>query len=359
MLDFGLAKALEPDRTESDIANSPTITTPAMTQMGIILGTAAYMSPEQAKGRPVDKRADVWAFGCVLYETLTGRRPFAGSDVSDTLAAVLMREPDWSALPASTPRIVRRLLARCLTKDTKQRLHDIADVRLEIEEALAAPTGEDVDGVVPGEPGWRGRIPWAIALLASAVAAALAITLLRGPAPRAEYFKILPPSSVAGAIAPDPALAPDGASVVFCAPSGASGKTTLWIQRFDSDQPRELPGTEDATLPFWSPDGRSVAFFDREHGRLKRIDVLDGRMADLAEVPNPRGGSWSPNGTIVYANSGSALYLIPDSGAGSPRPVTTLGVDSLGHLSPSFLTDGRRFLYVEVNRTGFVGGPIP
>ena len=346
VLDFGLAKALDPI-PEGDPSQSPTLTA-AATQMGVILGTAAYMSPEQARGEPVDKRADIWAFGAVLFEMFTGERAFAAASVTDTVASVVLRDPDWDTLPEKTPWRVRELLRRCLTKGSKQRLRDIGDARLELEAALAAPTTGDVVGAVASEPGWRRQVPWAIAVLTSAAAAALAITLLPGSAPRVEYFKILPPSSVADAVAPEPALAPDGASVVFCARGGVSEKSTLWIQRFDSDQPRQLPGTEDAHLPFWSPDSRSVAFFDVEQGKLKRIDVLDGRIVELADVLNPRGGTWSPNGTIVYASSNSALYRIADSGAGSPRPVTTLGDDHLGHINPSFLGDGRRFLYVEV-----------
>ena len=170
VLDFGLAKALEPgsgDRRSAEspnLANSPTITSPAMTMRGMILGTAAYMAPEQAKGKPVDKRADIWAFGCVLYEMLAGRRAFAGDDISTTLAAVLLKDPEWGALPASTPVALRRLLTRCLTKDPKARLRDIGEARIRIDELLGgAPDEAGAPAVTPAASGWRRVVPWAAA----------------------------------------------------------------------------------------------------------------------------------------------------------------------------------------------------
>ena len=267
--------------------------------------------------------------------------------MSHVLAAVLQAEPKWNTLPTTVTHALRRLLGRCLQKDRKHRMRDIGDVRLEIEEALATPTSDDVVNAVPSDPGWKSRSPWAIAVLASAVAAALAIALLRGSAPRAEYFKILPPSSVAEAVALEPAVAPDGASVVFSARSGAADKSTLWVQRFDSDQPQQLPSTENGHLPFWSQDSGSVAFFDGDHGKLNALtsstaESWSSRTSRIHEVAP--GVRTAPSCMRVRTALCTLLRTpAPDCRVRSQHWASTAWVTSI-HLS---LSHGRRFLYVK------------
>ena len=240
VLDFGLAKAIEPVSAGSRRSSqSPTITTPAMTQAGMILGTAAYMSPEQAKGRAVDKRSDVWAFGCVLYEMLIGARAFAGDDVSDTLAAVLRGEPDWRALPTATPASIRRLLRRCLEKDRKRRLADAADARLEIEEALTTPMFETSAALAPGlQAGWRrGALIAAAALAVGGVAAGGAVWTAIRPAP-ALVTRTVIETSGATALTTNPrtsgalAITPDGSRLVYTA---ANQLVVRRLDRFDAE----------------------------------------------------------------------------------------------------------------------------
>src|SRR5262249_2037064 len=261
VLDFGLAKAASIGMSP-DLSQSPTISVDG-TREGVLLGTPAYMSPEQARGQVVDKRADIWAFGCMLYEMLTGRAVFSGSTVSDMLAAILDREPDWSVLPNPTASAIHRLLRRCLEKDSKLRLHDIADARLEIDEALRPyPTDRSPE---------RGR-RWRKLAVAAAVAivAALgtwAITRLRqpdigGPVLR---LQINPPEGgqfeVLGGVdrGLSLTLSPDGRTVAYDA--SVDGQTRLWLRSLDDTTARVLRGTEDARQPFWSPDGRFIAFF--------------------------------------------------------------------------------------------------
>jgi serine/threonine protein kinase len=232
VLDFGLAKATEASGVSIDLANSPTITSPAMmTGVGVIVGTAAYMSPEQAKGRPADTRSDVWAFGCVLFEMLTGTRAFSGDSVTEILAAVLRSEPEWAALPAATPPAVRRLLRRCVQKDRTRRLQNAGDVRLEIEEAPGEPV------LAPRE----SRLAWIVAaVLALALGSALAALYLRQPvdAPEMRVEIVTPPT-------PDPisfAISPDGRRLAFVASGG--GAPRLWVRPLDALTAQALAGTE-------------------------------------------------------------------------------------------------------------------
>jgi serine/threonine protein kinase len=265
VLDFGLAKALDPTGSGIDavgLTNSPTITSPAaMTQRGVILGTAAYMAPEQAKGRPVDKRADIWAFGCVLFEMLTGQRAFPGDDVTDTIVSVLGKEPTWDALPATTPSAICRLLRRCLEKDRARRLGDIHDARLEIEDALVGPTEPQPTAATLARTHRRERLAWAATLLLSLIA----LTALgrvayvnRGSAPAdvpVTRFTLTPPDGwslpLGGTGVPRAPLAvsPDGRHIAFVAQS-REGTYLLWVRSFDALAARALPGTEDASSPF-------------------------------------------------------------------------------------------------------------
>jgi hypothetical protein len=356
VLDFGLAKAMHPAPT-SDVSQSPTITSPAMTRMGVILGTAAYMSPEQAKGRPADKRSDIWAFGCVLYEMLTAKRPFDGEDVSDTLAFILTKDPDWSALPPSTPAAVRRLLRRCLDKSAKERLRDISDARLEIKEALTAPPGEATVATSAPVKARRTARVWpatAAALLLTTLAFAAAVVyLIRSTGNEAVVrFTVSPPEktafsfSVAGAggsVAFNSAISPDGRKMIFTI-QDAAGKVLLWVRPVDSLAAQPLPGTDDPTLPFWSPDSRFVGFF--AGGKLKKIDVTGGPPLTLCDAPSARGGAWNRDGVIVFAPSITSPLSRVSAAGSEPVAVTKLQSGQTYHRSPSFLPDGRHFVYL-------------
>ena len=337
VLDFGLAKAFDP-RSASSAANVPTHDASA-TEMGLILGTAHYMAPEQAMGKPIDKRVDVWAFGVVLFEMLTGRRAFDGEDVSGIVAAVLKDTPSWALLPSETPSSIRRLLHRCLEKDRRERLGDMSAVRLDIKDALAGePTSAGAK--LPSALGTGQRLAWAAALLTITVLSGLlAISYFRTPPERPEVR--LPISTPSTTEAFSFALSPDGRRLAFVADD--AGESRLWVQRLDTGRAEPLAGTEEATYPFWSPDSQSIAFF--ASGWLKRLDLGSGLPRQLTSVFAPRGGSWSAHGVIVFAPTVlDPLWQIPESG-GSPTRVTRLqGLDQ-AHLFPQFLPDGRRFLF--------------
>ena len=347
VLDFGLAKLTGPDDPGSvggvrrHLSNSPTLTSPAlMTRVGVILGTAAYMSPEQARGRPVDKRTDVWAFGCVLFEMLSGRRVFDGDDVTDTLASVVKTEPAWSALPATTPPAIRRLLERCLRKDPARRLRDIADARLDIDEALTEPTGTGRAGSVVTGTGARERRLWIAAMCVAVVALAVmtAAYLRRGPpgAPEVRLQIVTPPGTLT-----DFAMSPDGQTVVFAA--ATDGKTELWLRPLGAVTAQRLPATAGAEYPFWSPNGRSIAFFSDQ--KLKRVEIASGTIQTLADAPAARGGTWG-DGTILFAPANiSPLRRIPARGGASVEATRLETPEHASHRLPAFLPDGRHFLF--------------
>ena len=345
VLDFGLAKAIEPAAGSSpSLSMSPTITTPNMTRVGMILGTAAYMSPEQAKGRAADARSDIWAFGCVLYEMLAHKPPFAGDTVVEILGAIVMSEPDWSALPPTIPLAVVSLLKRCLQRDRNKRMRDIADARFQIEEIPSAPAGP-VASAVPPRRGHE-RLVWIAVTLALAGALAWSTLYTRStPADMPEMR--LEIASPPGADLSGFAMSPDGRALVFQAT--ADGKTQLWLRPMDSETATPLAGTENVavengSVPFWSPDGRSVGFF--AGGQLKRIDIAGGLVQALADAPmNTRGGAWNAGGTILFTRSATEpLYRVPASG-GKAVAATEVKAPHLGHRYPHFLPDGRHFLY--------------
>ena len=344
VLDFGLAKVMDPAGASSaDAMKSPTLTARA-TAMGTIVGTAAYMAPEQARGRAVDRRADVWAFGCVLFEMISGRRAFAGDTITDVLAAVVREEPDWSALPASTPSHVVALLRKCLQKDPARRLRDMGDARLELDEpaAVAAPSAT-VPIAAPSRSRSRGeRLAWLVATvvtLASLAAILLLITFRPRAADALEYrIEITTPP------APDPmsfAVSPDGTSVAFVAQQ--AGQPRLLLRRLTSVDTRTLEGTEGAGLPFWSPDGKALGFF--AESKLKRLDVSGGPVQTLAPVNGARGGAWAPDGTILFALVSGPIFRVPAAGGVPPVPLTKLLPRQSSHRFPRFLSDGRHFLY--------------
>lgn len=345
LLDFGLAKAGVESAavTGQSPTQSPTLSL-AMTQAGVILGTAAYMSPEQARGKPVDKRADIWAFGVVLYEMLTGRLLFGGGEtVTDTLASVVKEEPDWSALPGDTPPRVRRLLERCLRKDSKTRLQAIGEARIAIDEPEPEPSTAAVPASVPR----RNWVPWAAAGAFALLALGLAVAWLRHPAEETQTFKVsvLPPEK--GAFLPRslPSVSPDGRHLAFAA--AYEGKRQLWIRDLDALAARPIPGTDEAIEPFWSPDSRFVAFF--ADGKLKKVDITGGPALTLCDAAGAggRGGSWSKNDVIVFTPSVAAgLFRVPAAG-GTATPLTAVdrAAGETSHRFPWFLPDGRHFLF--------------
>jgi len=357
VLDFGLAKLAQGTDSglwsrDPDATASPTLTAHAATGAGMILGTAAYMSPEQARGRPVDKRTDVWAFGCVLYELLAGRRAFAGDDTTETIAAVVRDDPVWSQLPPHTPESIRRLLRRCLQKDPQRRLGDIRDARLEIDDARgeqdagaaepATSQAPAVGIVTPRGSRRRERIAWAacaLATLAAVVTAALAFRA--APPPPELRFDIVTPTTT------DPAslaISPDGLKIVFVAES--EGRSRLWLRSLDSVLARPLAPTEGAALPFWSPDSRSVGFF--ADTKLKRIDIEGESVQTLANLPRGFGGTWNSSGDILYAPASGVPILRVTAGGGEPAPATEIQPQHSSHRFPQFLPDARHFLfYVE------------
>ncbi|MGH9253659.1 MAG: protein kinase domain-containing protein [Vicinamibacterales bacterium] len=343
VLDFGLAKAFEPE--PAGVAGSsmaPTITSPAATRLGTILGTAAYMSPEQARGKPVDKRTDIWAFGCVLYEMLTGRRPFEGEEITDVLARILERDPDFTAISEATPPAVQRLLRRCLDKDRKRRLPDIGVARLEIDDALAAPAGARASAVTVSTSSRRERAVWAGTVVMGAAITATGAYYMQ-PAPTDAPEMRLQIDRPGGVGINTFAVSPDGRSVVFRSAAEGS-EPQLWIRSLASEAAQPLAGTEQASTPFWSPDSRSIGFFLR--GELKRLDLADGRIQTLASESGPGGMAWSADGTILFARSFSGpLYRVAAAG-GEVAEVTRVDPPRhSGHVYPQFLPDGRRFIF--------------
>jgi eukaryotic-like serine/threonine-protein kinase len=357
ILDFGLAKAVEGDASSMDMANSPTLTHMA-TMQGVLLGTAAYMSPEQAKAKPVDRRADIWAFGCVLYEMLTGKMAFSGETVSDTLAAVIRAEPDWTQLPAATPVRVRVLLQRCLQKEPKRRLQAIGEARIAVDEALSGAT-EAIPSAAPPSlaPLWRRVLPWSVAAALAIVAAFFAWAYMRsGSAPaQAELmrFEIPMPQKVSLIDTGGLAISPDGRELVF---SGANsdGTNSLWIRDLGSSDARSLAGTEGTgSYPFfWSADSRYIVW--NAGKTLKKIDVATGVVQPLCDLPEIEvGGSWSRDGVIIFGQANGGLMRVSANG-GTASPVTT--VDSsrgeVHHIFPRFLPDGRHFIYYRGSANG-------
>jgi Tol biopolymer transport system component len=342
VLDFGLAKSTDANRGAVDLANSPTITSPPMmTDIGVILGTAAYMSPEQARGRSADRRADIWAFGCVLFEMLTGRAAFPADTLSDTIAAVLTREPDWNLVPTPVRPAIRRVLRKCLEKDPRQRLRDIGDVRMELDEALVAPSsaGPADTGAIAAPV----RFTWSTRIGAAVLLVALGATLQYWRVPPVAADAVRLSLSVPGQFFTQPpsvVMSPDGRQLAFVS-ADSSGKLMLWIRALDSQGARVLPGTERADEPFWSPDGRLVGFF--ADGQLKTIAAAGGPVQVLATAPVSPGATWNQDGTILFAQAGSGLRKV--SAAGGVVSPVLLSHPGGGISWPHFLPDGRHFLY--------------
>jgi len=348
VLDFGLAKGLGVGNSgTTDLSNSPTMVTMAETNAGVILGTAAYMSPEQARGRMVDRRTDVFAFGCLLYEMLTGKPAFPGEDFAETLSVILKSEPNYDNLPVDTPPRIRELLRRCLRKDQKSRLRDIGDARIEIIEAESATESAPARAVSISESRTKERIAWAVLVIVTLVTTTFAARYFSHPLPAAEMHVELSTTPTFESVAL--AMSPNGQTIAYVAESG--GQSQIWLRRLDADSAKPLTGTINAVYPFWSPNNRSLGFV--ADGKLKVIDTESGAVRVLANVPNPRGGSWNQKDIILYTPSNpGVIYQIPAEG-GKPVAVTQprAGLQQANHLFPFFLPDGEHFIFFDA------GGP--
>ena len=355
VLDFGLAKTMA-FGAEGDLTHRASGTLDA-TAEGRILGTPAYMSPEQARGQAVDKRTDIWAFGCVLYEMLSGRRAFPGDTMSDTLVRILEREPDWTALPAATPAAVRTLLDRCLRKDPANRLHDIADARIELDDGTRPIATGSAPGVKPGVlDRSRQRLGW---IVAAALALTLAGTILLNSrrvwpvAPQLVEFSIPAPEgwSFTGP-STQFAVSPDGQHVAFVATSRVG--SSIWVRSLAAVEPRELPRTEGARNPFWSPDSQSIGFFAND--QLKKVRASGGSPDVLCAAPGTTGrlaaaGTWNSDDVIVFGPFDDGhLFRISAKNPGTPTPVTTQETPGT-HRWPWLLPDGQHFLFSAVAQT--------
>jgi Protein kinase domain len=354
VLDFGLAKALEGESAPKDASLSPTLTN-AATRAGIILGTAAYMAPEQARGKTIDKRADIWAFGCVVYEMLTARRVFESDEVSDTLAAILTKEPDWNRLPADTPPSIAKLLRRCLEKDRKHRLADAADAQLEIDEALNPPAAS-VTGLtaLDHRSVSRRAAVWTAGTLVIVAVAATAIWLGRQPgAPRMVRFTIASSGPTAVSINGndrDLVITPDGTRAIYVGNNG----TQLLVRAFDQLEPTVIASSTGLRAVFVAPDGRWVGFEDR--GILKKVAITGGPSVPLTTLTNnSRGAAWTPDESIIFASGHPAtgLHRVPAGGGDAivlTRPDRARG--EADHIWPEMLPGGRAVLFTIAALTG-------
>ncbi len=350
VLDFGLAKGGMDATSSSDVSmsHSPTLTHGQHTGVGVILGTAAYMSPEQARGRTVDKHTDIWSFGCVLYECLTGRQAFAGDTVSDMIARILEREPDWDALPARTPPRIRELLRHCLEKDARRRLRDIGDARIEIDDVIATKSS-DPNAMTAAS---RGRRFATRRWFAAAALVLIGAAAMRFAMPLFEKTPLVPPVRFEIAEVPGThmdtdgaysVISPDGRTLAYRA-SDSTGTFRLWVRPLESVSARELPGTEDVEFPFWSRDSKFIGFFSGQK-KLMKVAVSGGTPEAICEIKAARGGTWNRDGVIVFAPvSEGPLYRVSVNG-GESVPVTTLDSTEVAHRFPCFLPDGKRFLY--------------
>jgi eukaryotic-like serine/threonine-protein kinase len=364
VLDFGLAKAMEPAAgPSSSVSQSPTITTPAMTQAGMILGTAAYMSPEQARGKTVDKRADIWAFGCVLYEMLAGTRAFRGETVSETLAEVLKSEPPWTALPRETPAALRNIVRRCLDKDPRQRAHDIADVRLAMEGAFETAAAVEATAVaIPRLRVWQRPATAAVIAVSLIATAGLAVWALMRPAPAPPVelvrFAVSPPSRQSLVATnpndPDVAISSDGTRIVYVAgDDGPDFAQHMYVRALDQLEARRLEGLENPRTPFLSPDGKWVGFFG-EPNVLKKVTLNGGPAVTISKISGgPRGASWGPDDTIVFATNDPATGLFRVSAGGGEADVLTTPDAQKGeleHFWPEVLPGGKAVLFTILSK---------
>ena len=340
VLDFGLAKALDVEKPAEEMANSPTLTMQA-TQAGLILGTAAYMSPEQARGRPTDRRTDIWAFGTVLFEMLSGKRAFGGEDVSMVLASVLKQDLNWARLPDQTPKTIQKTLERCLTPELRNRFQAIGDARFEMESYLADPSPAETHPYPPTSSRSETNqiLPWAlVSLLTLAFALVLWSPWTAPFTAEVTRLSLSVPLNLRSSQGTAAAFSPDGKTLAFT----TRERDGLYLQRLDQTGLVRLPDTEGAVSPFFSPDGDWIAYFDQ--GSLKKISIRGGTPQTLCAIGgSPHGGTWSEDGTIVFSGARTGLYRIAAVG-GDPEAVTQLAEDEFGHRWPDFLPGAKTVL---------------
>ncbi len=362
ILDFGLAKAMAGD-SSAEVYDSQAPTAPTEPPKGVgatipgtVMGTAAYMSPEQARGQKADRRTDIWALGCILYELLTAKRTFPGETFTEIAAGILKGEPDWLALPAETPANIRLLLRRCLQKDLQKRFHSAADVGIQLEDALAAPAGAGQAVVAPAK-GWLRIIPWGVAFLAGAIITGLAVWKLK-PTPMAitqapaHVTIALPPGDrLAAQDYPPVALSPDGSHLVYGAIH--NGVQQLFARAMDSNEVKPLAGTEGSDSPFFSPDSQWVGFF--AGGKLKKVSIAGGTAQTLCDSGANGGASWGTDDTIVFAPTNSSGLMRVSAAGGTPQVLTTLdrAKGEVGHRWPQFLPGGKALLFTLVTGPGW------
>jgi len=365
VLDFGLAKAWHHNESDADLTHSPTLTG-QMTAAGVLLGTAAYMSPEQARGKTVDKRADIWAFGVVLYEMIAGTRAFAGDTTSDILATIIKDDPDWDALPVGTPIPIRRLLRRCLTKDPRDRLHDIADARIELQ--FLSIDGNQLDEAaasVPSRAAWRTWLPWVFAILFAALAVAFLAAFLRSPPP-GTVTKLLvgvEPAEWLGSSGSENrwkqeyrrlsrtaiALSPDGRYLVYSA--GNDDGSRLYLREMSEAQATPITGSEGGVGPFFSPDAEWIGFWADD--ALKKVRVDGGPPMVVCAAPRViRGASWGPGNDIFFGQSSGGVLRV-SAGGGKPQEITFLGEGERAHYHPQILDDGETLLFTIIGMGGW------
>ena len=341
VLDFGLAKVFADETPDGDLSHSPTLM--KNTQAGMILGTAAYMSPEQAKGKVVDKRSDIWSFGCVLFEMLTGEQSFSGETLTDILASVVRAEPDWNALPASTPEVIRRLLGRCLSKDPKQRLRDIGEARITIESFLSGKSEETMELVTRKESISLRKALLLVAGIALAfTAGGLGVWLLRPISSEMPLRKTeLQIPGLDLSIYYPYSISPNAKSIAFVS------NHRLWIRDLDRLEPREVSNTEDVTHPFWSPDSAYVGYvIGKKMWKVSNAGTGSTAITDLPDRLSAAGAaSWRADGTIIFTTGGSGLMQVPAQG-GDPTPLLNVGADEDDFHDVSVLPDGRAVLFV-------------
>lgn len=376
VLDFGLAQVFSGQAAGEEVVSSAmTMTAAAMTQAGTIMGTAAYMSPEQARGKEVDRRADIWAFGVILFEMLTGKQLFLGETASDTLAGILKSEPEWDKLPDGLPPQVERVLRRCLSKDPRQRLRDIGEARVRLEDPMAESGIFSGPMAAVADTGGRDRlsrvVPWGLLAVSLAVLVWLQFGVSDQAGPRVQHLAVPAPEDIdfhiSGSFPGLPEISPDGSRVAFSGMSQIDNTVRLYVRDLGAERGVVLSDTKDAQYPFWSHDGHWLAYYARSEGLLK-IPVDGGPPQMVAEASNGKGGSWNQMDEILFTTDYNTQIFLASANGGEVRAVTDLEADEgfNSHRHPQFMPDGRHFIYFargngrsesEIRYASLDGGP--